>query len=1049
MIAARSSQFLQLIPFILMVTLPCQLTVGENYDVNWFDDFNSPQDVPEIKLESEEVSLTQDVYKFDLDSVQDVETLWLYEYCNPPSYLDFINRRPYRPFHKQHIYTTLEEVPKLGLCGHEESIGGQRKFGIFLNDNILEQIPNSIWQYVDDLESSGWLVVLYTTEGGTSPDPIQELEAAQELKDLIKQEYEQGMVGCILIGEFPIAWYEDEAGSGEGWVIELYYRDMDCEWLDVDGNGLFDQIIPGEGDLAPEIWTSRLYVESLQVDDAEKVALLENYFRKNHAYREGTLTLPKRGLDYAEDDFADRETMLNYLYNDVTLVDDNQQTSAIDYLQRLTEGYELVRLWAHGWGYGHGHPNKPCKAIAYAHCYVHSPVFQEVQLRLGSDDGIKVWLNGTNIYTNDVYRVHQFEQDILDIFLNEGWNGLLVKISDKYGGWQFSARFSNSLGQDIANLSYWIDDVKPQQTPPPRSGYIREWLINGWYKNPDDETRLSEDYLGGEHIVEPSEGEVDGANEWIAHHSSEDYVDLENLFKVERTWVNYNHIIDTDPCCFFYDIFSCGTYCWWDNNYIDGWYIFTDSYGLASWGLLRGVGRIPFYEPLGEGKCLGEAQFAYLNSLITDNIPRYPAEFGMFGDPTLAPGPRPPRIIYVDDDGSNDPSPGDPNVSDPLENGSEEHPFDSIQEAIDEVASRDTIIVLEGIYKGNGNCAIDFHGKAITLRSMNPRDPNVVAATVVDCNATYEEHRRAFFFWHGEQEDSTLSGFTITNGLTNHGGAIRIDNSSPTITCCIFSGNQAMGEGGAITILESTSPIFENCTFSGNSARNGGAVHNSAGCSPIYKNCTFSGNLARRNGGAIYNSTSCSPIFENCIFFGNSAINGGGIHSITNSAPIIANCTFSRNSGQNNGGGMYVDSSAETMLSNCIFWDNIGQSAPELYVKTSLNISYTDIMRGQGGVSLGPDAVLSWGNGNINIDPLFADPDKGDYHLKSQAGRWNPSNIGRRRTTLGTGWVIDDVTSPCIDAGDPNSFIAFEPQPNGDRINMGAYGGTIKASQSP
>jgi hypothetical protein len=55
--------------------------------------------------------------------------------------------------------------------------------------------------------------------------------------------------------------------------------------------------------------------------------------------------------------------------------------------------------------------------------------------------------------------------------------------------------------------------------------------------------------------------------------------------------------------------------------------------------------------------------------------------------------------------------------------------------------------------------------------------------------------------------------------------------------------------------------------------------------------------------------------------------------------------------------------------------------------------------------------------------------------LKSQAGRWDPNSES---------WVVDDVTSPCIDAGDPNSPVAEEREPNGGRINMGACGGTAK-----
>jgi len=78
-------------------------------------------------------------------------------------------------------------------------------------------------------------------------------------------------------------------------------------------------------------------------------------------------------------------------------------------------------------------------------------------------------------------------------------------------------------------------------------------------------------------------------------------------------------------------------------------------------------------------------------------------------------------------------------------------------------------------------------------------------------------------------------------------------------------------------------------------------------------------------------------------------------------------------------------------------------------------------------------------NGNISVDPLFADPNNNNYHLKSQAGRWDAKE-GR--------WTIDEVTSPCIDAGDPMTAIGREPFPNGGRINMGAYSGTAEASKS-
>ncbi len=75
--------------------------------------------------------------------------------------------------------------------------------------------------------------------------------------------------------------------------------------------------------------------------------------------------------------------------------------------------------------------------------------------------------------------------------------------------------------------------------------------------------------------------------------------------------------------------------------------------------------------------------------------------------------------------------------------------------------------------------------------------------------------------------------------------------------------------------------------------------------------------------------------------------------------------------------------------------------------------------------------------GNIKVDPQFADRTKHDFHLKSQYGRWN-----------GTAWVNDETTSPCIDAGDPKDDYAKEPSPNGGRINIGVYGNTAEASKS-
>lgn len=77
-------------------------------------------------------------------------------------------------------------------------------------------------------------------------------------------------------------------------------------------------------------------------------------------------------------------------------------------------------------------------------------------------------------------------------------------------------------------------------------------------------------------------------------------------------------------------------------------------------------------------------------------------------------------------------------------------------------------------------------------------------------------------------------------------------------------------------------------------------------------------------------------------------------------------------------------------------------------------------------------------------DPLFADVANGDYHLMSARGRYLP---GADPNQPGL-WVLDEVTSPAIDAGDPAIDPAAEPAPNGGQVNVGAFGNSGFASRS-
>jgi hypothetical protein len=138
---------------------------------------------------------------------------------------------------------------------------------------------------------------------------------------------------------------------------------------------------------------------------------------------------------------------------------------------------------------------------------------------------------------------------------------------------------------------------------------------------------------------------------------------------------------------------------------------------------------------------------------------------------------------------------------------------------------------------------------------------------------------------------------------------------------------------------------------------------------------------------------------------------------IAGSSPTIYNLTI-----VNNKYGIEAYADSEPDISNCILWNN---SDDDLF---QCRTRYSCIER------------RDEGEGNISLDPLFVDPDSGDYHLRSERGRYWPEHDV---------WVLDKVTSPCIDGGDPNIDPLDEPMPNGGRINMGAYGGTTEASLSP
>lgn len=365
--------------------------------------------------------------------------------------------------------------------------------------------------------------------------------------------------------------------------------------------------------------------------------------------------------------------------------------------------------------------------------------------------------------------------------------------------------------------------------------------------------------------------------------------------------------------------------------------------------------------------------------------------------------------------------------------------YETIQEAIDASEDGDEIIVSPGVYNEN----INFGGKNIILRSIEPKNPSVVSNTIID--GSHNVWGGSIVTFSGTECGAcVLSGFTITNGRGTYGcgGGILGNGTQATIQYNIISENWATsyslpssGFGGGIYDCDGIiqfNTITQNHASGNEGFARGGGLYRCDG--------TIQYNIISYNsaGGLVWPGacggglSDCHGTIQHNIISYNSVprfapgtipvpdwppaglFSGGGLSRCNGT---IQNNTIVENVAHS-GGGL---SNCTGLIRNCIIWGNKNE---QIYGSVA-DVHYSDI---EGGYS---------GTGSIDADPCFVQPSYWDLN-------GTPTDANDDFWIEGDYHLLPD--SPCIDTGDPNyvaepneTDLDGKPRIIGSRIDMGAY----------
>lgn len=245
----------------------------------------------------------------------------------------------------------------------------------------------------------------------------------------------------------------------------------------------------------------------------------------------------------------------------------------------------------------------------------------------------------------------------------------------------------------------------------------------------------------------------------------------------------------------------------------------------------------------------------------------------------------------------------------------------------------------------------------------------------------------------------------------DHGGGIYVSTGSTVVRNNVIRGNRVgatvgYGWGGGIIVAGASADLERNVITGNITPSVGSGVFWDEGAVGTMRN-----DLVVRNA-CVDNNASGAAIY----------VDGGPGGPTTVTLENVTVADHACPAAPPGGAAVFIEAGSMVAVKNAIFWGN----TRDFETLTGGTFAITYSITQENGV------------GNANVDPLFFDATALDYHVRSAGGRYTPG-----------GFVSDATTSPALDAGDPASDFTLESQPNGGRVNVGAFGNTPEASRTP